>query len=772
MAPETPDQIRTKVIRSLENTRYATSSLEPLTGGIANCLYHARLTVPLEDGTAEVAVNHGEGYVVAHPDTELPLDRCKIEEACLKAMADFCVTGVQDSVKYIVRTPECYFYDEKSNTQILEYLLNGIDLKTYIRKNIASPTPSSYRLQFQRLGKAIAQWIMGFHQQTEKEARDALSTGHKSKLYAKLEACESMQKLKFLINYDWLIRRIDLFPHILEEAREVFEEFRAEANREMQEDLMPIHGDFWTGNIVIGDVPIEPDAEIPVFVIDWEMAQLGPRVLDIGQMMAEMYALWLYPKIDAGLWMAQGFAEELALKDQKAAFRVAAQLGCHIVAFETTVPGWGTPEQVEEVARIGRDIILKKTKLTCLEALRHIIQRRDAGRRSTGAALQPLQDESLGAQPARRERLQCFSSFVSLKAIKRLEQLQRETREGRGPPTTQRYLLALSPGGVSCTVLLNILWENLRQQRERGQKARFEILVAVVDIDLSDASASGGGSVNAALEAYKARFEGIGLTKIGLADATSLDTIDWTALPGLNADLPPSQRIADLFARLPSASSRADILRLFTRHLLMHTAVRESCDVLLMGYNTTSLAELTLSETAKGRGFAVPWGVNDGILSLPRIPPTKAPSDAMERSDIDEKAGGITIPIYHPLRELFRKELLIYSGLTTPALTPLISSSTNKAAAVVSHKDVSIDDVMARYFAEVEENYPSVVANVVRTTGKLRRSGNSETGNCGLCGLGLDEVGDERWRGELGEQKNEGGDRGRLCYGCERSVYG
>ncbi|KAK6074397.1 phosphotransferase enzyme family protein [Seiridium cupressi] len=782
MAPETPDQIRTKVIRSLENTRYATSSLEPLTGGIANCLYHARLTVPLEDGTAEVAVKHGEGYVVAHPDTELPLDRCKIEEACLKAMADFWVTVVQDSVKYIVRTPECYFYDEKSNTQILEYLPNGIDLKTYIRKNIASPTPSSYRLQFQRLGKAIAQWIVGFHQQTEKEARDALSTGHKSKLYAELEACESMQKLKFLINYDWLIRRIDLFPHILEEAREVFEEFRAEAKREMQEDLMPIHGDFWTGNIVIGDVPMEPDAEIPVFVIDWEMAQLGPRVLDIGQMMTEMYALWLYPKIDAGLWMVQGFAEELALKDQKAAFRVAAQLGCHIVAFETIVPGWGMPEQVEEVARIGRDIIVHARKgdrdwfdkhdLSCLFAHVNDVEMPAA---EAQAPLCNRCKTSPSAHNLRGENVcsQCFSSFVSLKAIKRLEQLQRETREGRGPPTTQRYLLALSPGGVSCTALLNILWENLRQQRERGQKVRFEILVAVIDIDLSDASsASGGGSVNAALEAYKARFGGIGFTKIGLADATSLDTIDWTALPELNADLPPSQRIADLFARLPSASSRADILRLFTRHLLMHTAVRESCDVLLMGYNTTSLAELTLSETAKGRGFAVPWGVNDGILSLPRIPATKAPSDAVEPSDIEKKAGGITIPIYSPLRELFRKELLIYSGLTTPALTPLISSSTNKAAAVVSHKDVSIDDVMARYFAEVEENYPSVVANVVRTTGKLRRSGNSETGNCGLCGLGLDEVGDERWRGELGEQKNKGGDRGRLCYGCERSVYG
>ncbi|KAF7520877.1 hypothetical protein G7054_g12628 [Neopestalotiopsis clavispora] len=139
--------------------------------------------------------------------------------------------------------------------------------------------------------------------------------------------------------------------------------------------------------------------------------------------------------------------------------------------------------------------------------------------------------------------------------------------------------------------------------------------------------------------------------------------------------------------------------------------------------------------------------------------------------------------IYHPLRELFRKELLIYSRLTSPPLTPLLTEAGSRSAAVVSHKDLSIDDVMARYFAEVEENYPSVVANVVRTTGKLNRSSgggggdgdgseNNGSSSCGLCGLGLDEVGDERWRGELGEQKTESDGRGRLCYGCERSVYG
>lgn len=426
----------------------------------------------------------------------------------------------------------------------------------------------------------------------------------------------------------------------------------------------------------------------------------------------------------------------------------------------------------------------------------------------TNEALHTLRNETVCSQ--------CFKSFISLKAVKRLEQLQRDTRTGgsgsggggssTGPPPTRRYLLALSPGGASSTALLSALWENQRQQAERGQKVRFELLVAVVDTELrgggddDDKQASSAGDDGAFFARYAERFPGTQFRRVALEDALALDTVDWTALPAADASLastaPPAQRLADLLARLPSTTSRADVVRLLTRHLLVHTAARESCAVVLMGYNTTSLAELTLSETAKGRGFAVPWGVNDGWISLPRVAGTTprnadiAEGEEDEEKEANESAdkeagqeASVKMLIYHPLRELFRKELLIYSRLTSPPLTPLLTEAGSRSAAVVSHKDLSIDDVMARYFAEVEENYPSVVANVVRTTGKLNRSSgggggdgdgseNNGSSSCGLCGLGLDEVGDERWRGELGEQKNESDGRGRLCYGCERSVYG
>ncbi|KAK8117578.1 uncharacterized protein PG998_005859 [Apiospora kogelbergensis] len=411
----------------------------------------------------------------------------------------------------------------------------------------------------------------------------------------------------------------------------------------------------------------------------------------------------------------------------------------------------------------------------------------------------------------------CFCAYVGNKTIKRMEQMQRETRNSGSklPTRPQRYLLALSCGGTGAsTALLNLLHDNLaRQQAPQpakgtkggkggGQRVRFEIVVAWVDCDLSRAPADetaaaetrAGTEADAAWQRYKARYPAFAFHRIPLSSALSLPTgsIDWSALPPLNTEggLAPHEQLADLlYARLATPSSRADVQRLLVRHLLMDAALREGCDVLLLGTSTTALAELTLAETAKGRGFSLPWQINDGSFQLPSFAsylsssgPDQSTSEETTAATDATASNNSRLSIYHPLRELFRSELQTYITLTSPPLTDLLPRSSTivspgTKAAVVSHKDLSIDEVMLRYFAEVEANYPSVVANVVRTTGKLERpqggSADNSTRQCGLCGIVLDEAGDERWRGELGEQAPDVEERrGRLCYGCDRSVNG
>jgi hypothetical protein len=163
----------------------------------------------------------------------------QIEEECLKELGTFRVTSDHANLfKYVVRTPKCCFYDDATHTQIQEYVPNGINLKTYMLTNFSSPTAESFRPQCHQLGKALAQYIPGFNSKTDR------------KLYQELKRNKEMQDLKHMINYDWLIQRIDQFPAILEEAREVFIKVKEQALEELKgspEDLAPIHGDFWPG---------------------------------------------------------------------------------------------------------------------------------------------------------------------------------------------------------------------------------------------------------------------------------------------------------------------------------------------------------------------------------------------------------------------------------------------------------------------------------------------------------------------------------------------
>ena len=101
-----------------------------------------------------------------------------------------------------------------------------------------------------------------------------------------------------------------------------------------------------------GDAP-----QREVFVVDWEMFQLGIIPADIGQMIAELYELKLYKDLDAGLWIIKGFCSGYGAVDKDFAFRALVTVGAHLLCFGTTVAGWGTPEQVEGVAREGRDIL-------------------------------------------------------------------------------------------------------------------------------------------------------------------------------------------------------------------------------------------------------------------------------------------------------------------------------------------------------------------------------------------------------------------------------
>ncbi|KAI0194991.1 kinase-like domain-containing protein [Astrocystis sublimbata] len=325
-----------------------------LSGGTANFIYLAHLRKPLADDTSQVLIKHSEDYIANSPSFSLTLFRCRIEAECLKALSRFTIqgkVGPRENPNFTVGTPKLYHFDEQNSTQIQEVLRNGKDLKTYFLSANSTETTNIARPQCHQLGRALGRWLRDFHTWSATQI----------KLREVVAGNTDLQQLKHFINYSWLLDRVEQFPKILSEAKEVFEKVKDMAASELGDEsaLQVIHGDFWTGNVLLPDSPIRGSGDdLTLFVIDWEMSQLGLPNLDLGQMIAELYELKLYKNITASLWTAQGFIEGYGAVSNDFAFRTLIQTGAHLISFGTSVQGWGTPEQVEMVARTGRDIIV------------------------------------------------------------------------------------------------------------------------------------------------------------------------------------------------------------------------------------------------------------------------------------------------------------------------------------------------------------------------------------------------------------------------------
>lgn len=140
----------------------------------------------------------------------------------------------------IVRTPRLFHFNPETNTQIQEYLPNSVNLKVYALSHFTS-NDESLKSHCLAIGKGLGLWLRSFHAWASDPAQ--------SKLQSQIKLNEPMQALKNSINYANLVSRINKFPTILEDAREVFEAVKKDSEAELTDEsqLQIIHGDFWTG---------------------------------------------------------------------------------------------------------------------------------------------------------------------------------------------------------------------------------------------------------------------------------------------------------------------------------------------------------------------------------------------------------------------------------------------------------------------------------------------------------------------------------------------
>ncbi|KAL2134187.1 hypothetical protein VTI74DRAFT_808 [Chaetomium olivicolor] len=347
MATPQSAKISEEVLQELSSTDYACSSLDQLSGGTANFVFKGILINPLPDGTKEVAVKHGESYIASMPDFQLSTARCRAEEECLKALSTLPATDGA----FTVRAPKLYHFNPKTNTQVQEYLPNALSLKDYAIKHFSSSRDPFRTVSCHELGRCLGVWLREFH--------DWVKLPEQAELHKEAKANQPMQQLKHYVNYATLVETVGNFPTILEDERETLEKIRDTAAEELKDpNLQVIHGDFWTGNALLPDQPLKLQDQTPVFIVDWEICQLGLPALDLGQMIAELYELSLFKGIDEGKWLIEGFVAGYGYVDDDFAFRTALHVGTHLVAWGSRVPGWGTEEQVQHVVGVGKDIVL------------------------------------------------------------------------------------------------------------------------------------------------------------------------------------------------------------------------------------------------------------------------------------------------------------------------------------------------------------------------------------------------------------------------------
>ncbi|KAI1743897.1 kinase-like domain-containing protein [Xylaria scruposa] len=358
------DALLFKVRRVLSETPYACSSLVQLTNGTTNFVFRGELAKPIfDEATGNIAstviVKHSLEHAALNKNLPIDVSRALYEASMLDALNDL------SSVISGIKAPRLRLFIQDTNVLVLEDFTATVDLKyLFVSPNANSiltpPLAAS-------IGHDIGSWLRSFHNWS-------ISSNSRLK---HIGDNDPMRNLKYAITYDAFLNVLENhFPDLLESYRPLLEQVRNAAAKEFEklsrdgiedDDWGLIHGDFWTGNILLPCDISSPDTRLPssvkLSIVDWEFAQFGHRAYDIGQMIGDIYERGHFNGAEGAIPAIEGFIKGYGrLDNDDFAFRVAIHAGVHLIGWyirrAPTAPLKFPLERVTGAMRIGRDWIL------------------------------------------------------------------------------------------------------------------------------------------------------------------------------------------------------------------------------------------------------------------------------------------------------------------------------------------------------------------------------------------------------------------------------
>lgn len=266
-----------------------------------------------------------------------------------------------------VTTPRAFEYFPPTNTSVIQHIGNSTTIKAALLEESIPLTIAN------TLGRALARYSLELYSWSRDSSQAALRN--------KVSAVEWSKEISFAVTYGHILQVADLYPSILNPHRDAMKKLFERAKKdyfEENEEWGMIHGDYWTGNVLVPKSFPEEGAQVKMYILDWEVTKISLPCFDIGQMLAELYLPVLFNDKLAGQAIIDGLCEELMGSEYMEidGFRegVAAHFGVHLLVWPYKM-GWDK-ERLEECLKLGGEFIqrsvdvdLEWLKGSCLGAL-------------------------------------------------------------------------------------------------------------------------------------------------------------------------------------------------------------------------------------------------------------------------------------------------------------------------------------------------------------------------------------------------------------------